>query len=278
MILLNGERLNFEKYPNGEIRIDNEQIWRDININNEITFKYEDESDLIKLMFLKNYIDENNLGVDCDLKILYLPYSRMDRVEGYYETTSAFTLKYICNFINSLNFNSVVVISPHSNVSMALLNKSTAVYPTIELLGEVMNKIGFDKEKDILFYPDDGSAKAHKNIKGFKYLVGYKSRDFNTGKIDKLDIVGDINLIKDAKVIILDDISSYAGTFIISAKKLKELGAKEVYLFVAHCEYSIFKGDLFQTDLIDKVFTTNSILDKEKISIEKMHIFDIIEL
>ena len=64
----------------------------------------------------------------------------------------------------------------------------------------------------------------------------------------------------DKKVLIVDDICSAGGTFKFSAMKLKELGAKDVALYVSHCEDNIQNGDLLKTDLISKIYTTDSIL------------------
>jgi ribose-phosphate pyrophosphokinase len=47
----------------------------------------------------------------------------------------------------------------------------------------------------------------------------------------------------------------------MSADKLYELGASEIYLFVTHAEHSIFKGSLFSSH-INKVFTTNTIINE----------------
>ncbi|NRT27906.1 phosphoribosylpyrophosphate synthetase [Clostridium beijerinckii] len=46
------------------------------------------------------------------------------------------------------------------------------------------------------------------------------------------------------------------------------MGATEIYLVVTHCEDTIFDGEILKTDLITKVFTTNSILSKEHEKIE----------
>ena len=71
------------------------------------------------------------------------------------------------------------------------------------------------------------------------------------------------------KVLIVDDICSRGGTFYHSAKALKNLGAGEIYLYVSHCENSILEGDLLTSNLVEKVFTTNSIFTKqhEKITV-----------
>jgi ribose-phosphate pyrophosphokinase len=66
------------------------------------------------------------------------------------------------------------------------------------------------------------------------------------------------------KVIIIDDLCSKGGTFILSAEKLKAVGAAEVYLIVAHCEEAVSQGKILESDLITKVFTTDSILQPGK--------------
>ncbi|MBW7460425.1 ribose-phosphate pyrophosphokinase, partial [Paenibacillus sepulcri] len=105
-----------------------------------------------------------------------------------------------------------------------------------------------------------------------KQLVGFKSRDFQTGDIQSLDIVGTVPA-EPFKVIIVDDLCSYGGTFIRSAEKLREIGASPVYLLVGHCEKSIHQGTILTTDLIDKVFTTNTILDQA--GHDKIQLFEI---
>lgn len=55
---------------------------------------------------------------------------------------------------------------------------------------------------------------------------------------------------------------NYVCDFLLNAKKLKELGAVKIYHLVGHCENTVFDGDVFTSGLIDKVFTTDSILTK----------------
>lgn len=103
-----------------------------------------------------------------------------------------------------------------------------------------------------------------------------------TGEIKSLEVVGDIKYKpENRKVIIVDDLSSYGGTFVHSAIALKNLGFSEVYLLVAHAENSIFKGDLFMH--VDKVFTTDSILTEHNHWHNRKHekqlkVYDIEEL
>lgn len=266
MIKINGTALEFKTFPNGETLVDGEQILNHAEGSNIISFKYESDGDLIKLMFVKNFLDDHNFNAS--LVIYYMPYSRMDRVEG----SSVFTLKYVSNFINTMGFEQVTLIEPHSDVSLALVNKSRAKYPSIELLERVIQETGFNPEVDYLFFPDAGAQKRYSKVKGYKQLVGFKVRDFQTGQIQKLDIVGAVAKTG-FKAIIVDDLCSYGGTFLLSAEKLRAVGASEIYLLVGHCEASIFQGKIPETDLIDRVFTTNTIIDQS--SSDKIHVYEI---
>lgn len=255
MISLNGEPLEFKTFPNGETLVKGEQILSFADDSNIVCFKYENDGDLIKLMFVKNFLDDHQYKAD--LIIYYMPYSRMDRVEG----SSVFTLKYIANFINAMDFEKVMLIEPHSDVSLALINKSRAKYPSVELLDQVILETKFNPDEDYLFFPDAGAQKRYSKVKGFKQLVGFKVRDFQSGQIQKLDVVGSIEK-PGFKVIIVDDLCSYGGTFLLSAERLREAGASEVYLLVSHCEKSVFQGKIPQSNLLNRVFTTDTILDQ----------------
>jgi ribose-phosphate pyrophosphokinase len=177
----------------------------------------------------------------------------MDRSEG----GSPFTLKHVANFINRLQFRKVLVIEPHSDVTCALLDRSEAKYINYELLHKVIGLTEFDVEHDYIVFPDSGASKRYSKMTGYRTLVGHKKRDFATGEIKGLDIIGDFNGTG-KKAIIVDDLSSYGGTFVHTSKALRIKGIEEVCLLVAHAENSIFKRDLF--DHVDAVFTTDSIL------------------
>lgn len=266
MLKLNGAELGLKQFPNGETLINGDEILTHMADFNTIAWKYEDDGDLIKLMFVKSYLDDRR--VKCTLTIYYLPYSRMDRIEG----TSAFTLKYTASFINSLNFESVTIIEPHSDVSLALIDRSIGKYPTIQLLEQVASMTGFNPGQDYLFFPDAGAQKRYSKVQGYRQLVGFKARDFQTGEIKSLDVVGNVDGTG-FKVIIVDDLCSYGGTFMLSAEKLKEIGASHIYLLVGHCEKSIYKGKVLDSDLIDRVFTTDTILGQAEH--DKIYIYEI---
>ena len=80
----------------------------------------------------------------------------------------------------------------------------------------------------------------------------------------------EVDMIAGKNILIIDDICSKGGTFYHSAKRLKEAGAANIYLYVTHCENTIYEGELLKEDsLIKHIFTTNSLLTapNEKITI-----------
>ena len=258
MIKVNGSVLHKEYFPDNTFRI--RQFIEDKKI--EIEWLYENEEELIALYFLNKHIREHGFVESIILKMPYIPNARMDRVKNDDEI---FTLKYFAEFINSMEFDKVIVKDAHSNVSLALINKveSEDISKNIRCL---VDKLLIDKQ-DIIFYPDEGACKRYSEIIEYKNAFGIKKRNWRTGKILGIDVNGHIPKEK-FNVLIVDDICSYGGTFYHSANKLKELGADKIYLYVTHCENNILKGELLKGDLIEKIYTTESIFTEENEKIE----------
>lgn len=249
MIKLNKEEVIFEKFPNKEM------LLRKFKGNNNllppvIDFKYEDDSDLIKLMILSK-----SLKYQCILNIMYMPYSRMDRgSDGI-----CFTLRYICEYINWLDFKEVNIYEPHSDVTTNILNNSKAIFYTIDLFEEFKDEIN----ADYILFPDKGAYNRYNDMFAkfnIPIINGNKKRDFATSKIEELKIKADIK--ENSNIVIIDDLCSYGGTFILAANILKQKGANNIYLIITHAEESILKGKIPESNLIKTVFTTNSIINK----------------
>lgn len=263
MIFLNNKQVVVKKFPNGESLIETSDF--ELRDENEIMLKFQDDSDIASLLFLKGYIDDNNKRAS--LTIPYMPYSRMDRTEGL----TVFTLKYLCKLINSMNFQSVTIYEPHSDVSVALLDRVKVVNMSAIIAKDVINNLKQDNL--YIVYPDAGAEKRYtKQIKYDKILTCSKERDFKTGLIKKLEINGTVSE-KTFDAIIIDDLCSKGGTFTLTAEKLKKMGANNIYLVVTHCEDNIFKGEILNTDIINRIYTTNSIISKEHEKIQIRNIF-----
>ena len=239
-----------------------------------IHWNYEDDREIVCLIFLVKHLRAHGAG-KIHLHMDYIPYARHDRATS---SEDVFTLKYFTEILNSLNLTEVSVLDPHSYVSEALIKNIRIKSPLqyIErVLVDILPVAGWyvdpEKNKDLpltIFYPDEGAMKRYSDIVPFPYAFGVKRRSCETGLIRSLDVVGDVFAIDGKDVLIVDDICSSGETALRSAQGLKELGAKDIYLYVTHCENTILGSELLDSGLIKKVYTTNSIFTKEHELIE----------
>lgn len=266
MILVNGQALTFTQFPDNtsSFRFDVSKSIEDMEWERyEIEWRYDNDAECILLWYLVNHI-RSVAGSDAII-YLYMPYipnARMDRVKNEDEV---FTLKWFANFINWLNFERVVVLDPHSNVATALIDNVLVVQPN-ELIQKAIDAIG---EDDLLLcYPDEGAAKRYSELLEAEYIFGIKHRNWRTGKIERLELTTP-ERVAGRTVLIVDDICSRGGTFTHTATALKAAGAKAIYLYVTHCEDTIFKGSVLTDGMVSRVFTTNSIFrgESDKVTI-----------
>lgn len=265
MIFLNGKQIDLtSRFPDGTFSFHvapNEAV----NLYGEahIDWYYKSEEEMPALFYLTRHLQQSHVVKRVSLFLPYCPNARLDRVHHDYEV---FTLKYFSEFINMLGFTSVSVLDPHSSVTTALIDRCEILSPE-PYIRRAIKEIN-DPEL-LLFYPDEGAMKRYADMVKMPYGFGIKRRHWETGKIVGLDIVCDPGQFKDRRVLIVDDICCRGGTFYHSAEALRKLGAKSVSVFCTHCEETIFSGDLLTTDLVDHIYTTNSIFraEHEKISV-----------
>ena len=271
MITLNGHVVEIENFPDGTILMKQDLVGA---LGTHIVWKYENDREFLALIYLVKHLRSKGIS-RISLYMPYIPNARMDRVKNL---DDVFTLKYFAEVLNSLDFHAVRVLDPHSSVSEALINNLWVDTPKTYIERVICyinggwfnwNTIG---DKLLMFYPDEGAMKRYSGMVKLPYAFGIKKRDWETGKILGLDVSGNVDAIAGKDILIVDDICSRGGTFYHSAKKLKELGANKIYLYISHCENTILDGDLLTSGLVEKVYTTNSIFTKEH---EKIEVFEL---
>lgn len=261
MLKLNDLEVTLGSFPDGTMLI-KQLVPADEKIT--ISWFYENDRELVALIYLANHIKAQG-NENLHLYMPYIPNARQDRVKS---GEDVFTLKYFASLINGLGFKTVTVLDPHSSVSEALINNIVIQKPQ-KLIEDTIKKIEeLEGETPSMFYPDEGAGKRYSGMINLPYAFGIKKRDWKTGTIMGLDVAGDVENISGKSILIVDDICSKGGTFYFSAKRLKELGANKIYLHITHCENSIFDGQLLTSDLIEKIYTTNSLITKEHEKIE----------
>lgn len=272
MIKVNGKTVLTETFPNQETKV-KEVIEVAKNQDSLVELIYESDADLVQLLFVKSRLDECQQKTK--LFIWYMPYSRMDRqIPG-----DLFTLKYVCQFIGGLGFESVLVLEPHSKKTEELLEtngvKVKSIYPVKQWAHQIMEKEKFSAI-DHIVYPDKGARSRYEAGIFPNLLTFEKKRDAQTGVIQGL-FLKEGHLNPGSHCIIMDDLCARGGTFMSVGKILKEGGAKRVSLLVAHCENTVFEGPLLKDDSpIDRIYTSPSMLTKshEKITLLPLEVND----
>ncbi len=211
----------------------------------EFVVRINSNDDLISLLQFKDVLRDN-------FKKVVIPCLFGQRSDRRFEMNQSFDLKVIANIINSCNFEKVTIIDAHSDVSAALLNNCVNYdpFPFVEYAFKKLSR-------PTLVSPDAGAYK-----KVFKYaeklnaplVAANKFRD-SKGEIF-LSVFGDV---RGKRCLIVDDYVDGGRTFITLAKKLKELGADQVYVYITHALFSYgtspFEG------IVDGIFCTNTIKD-----------------
>ena len=265
MLKLNDKVIELGHFPDGTLLV-KELVPTDHTAPRAatVTWLFESNEELVALIFLTKHLKAH--GVETvHLDMPYIPNARQDRVKS---DEDVFTLKYFAQIINDLGFASVTVLDPHSTVSEALLDRIVIRRPK-ENIEKVIAMVERSDHPLIMFYPDEGAMKRYSAMIDRPYTFGIKKRDWETGQICGLEASGMTEKIAGSDILIVDDISSRGGTFYFSAKKLKELGAGKIYLYISHCENTILQGEVLTSGLIETVFTTNSIFTEkhEKIQV-----------
>ena len=255
MIKLNGEPIQFKHFNDGTLRLTLSSVDKCIY---RITWLYENDEELTQIYFLTQHLRKAWKIAGITLEMPYVPNARMDRVK---DKNECFTLKYFCDFINSLNFTKVIIFDPHSRVAAALLD-NVEVYDATISITNVITK----HSTATLCFPDSGAMQRYSKLFSDIYFAfGVKDREWSSQEVKSLKIMGAKHMIAGHDVILCDDIISRGSTIYLAAKQLKEMGAEKIYVYCSHCEKTIMEPHLNGQslleipNLIEKVYTTNSI-------------------
>jgi phosphoribosylpyrophosphate synthetase len=128
------------------------------------------------------------------------------------------------------------------------------LYESIDVIPDLVKfaEKQFRFNKAILVTPDEGAQERYQ-IKGFG-----KNRENSF----KVDITGDLD-VRNKQVIVVDDLTKTGSTLLKAADRLRNQGADDVGMVVAHVLPLIKKGEKLLEELIEKargmIVSTNTI-------------------
>ena len=219
----------------------------------ELKIRGNTYEDLFRIASIKEAWDAansmNKMAVS-ELTIYCLIGQRSDR--RFHENES-FDLKVIAHFINSMNFDKVKVLHPHSPISLALINNSEQIshLPFVE---KAFKAIG----SPVLVSPDAGAYKGTHEIAQTLNADLIPSNKVRVAGEPIISIQGDV---QGKECLIVDDLADGGRTFKNLAEELKKQGASKVFLYVTHGQFNYGFDEL--KEHIDHIYCTNSYRDIE---------------
>lgn len=141
-------------------------------------------------------------------------------------------------------------------------------YQMIKALTREVPDISFDKNDTIIISPDEGGMNRcmyYSSVLEIDLGMFYKRRNYSVVVNGKNPIEAHVYLGRDVSgkdIIIVDDMISSGESVLDIAKRLKEQGAKRIFVFTA---FGLFCNGLenfdeaYETGYINKIFTTNLI-------------------
>lgn len=147
----------------------------------------------------------------------------------------SFALKVFARQLNTLGFDKVVVLDPHSDAAAAAVNNMVAVAQQHCLLQNAALRQAIATGELMLVAPDAGALKKIHPVAACgagEFAILGKERDLASGALTGFSLLaGDV---AGKAVLIVDDLCDAGGTFIGSAQVLRAAGARSVSLYVTH--------------------------------------------
>lgn len=226
-----------------------------------ITQRYRKIDDIFKIVLAVDAA--RRLGFkNISLILPYFPAARQDRVCNPGEPL---TVKVFTDMINGLGLDAVHILSPHSEVTPALLN-NVVVHDELIFAKKIVEE---DRTNTVfnIVCPDAGAGKRVGKIATylakqfptheFRLIRCEKERDVRDGSLKEFIVQADD--LERRHTIIFDDIVAMGGTFLGLAEKLREKGAGRLSIFTSHAD--CLQGLEKLAGVFDAVYTTDSKVD-----------------
>lgn len=256
MIKLNHVIFGSEEFSNGEVSYKPVEV---SPILNRIDLYFQNNKDIADLQFAVEFIRAEAPGAEIHLYMLYVPYGRMDRpITGY-----VFSLRLFANIINRLNLDKIITLDNHSSGITDMI-ENVCVLDINPYIKEAVRLY----RPDYLFFPDKGAMGKYPKIldpellKTYPYFYGEKKRVLD----DSREIIsyelfdGDLH-VAGSRILMIDDICCTGGTVIRAANIMRQRGAADIALWVAHCENNVIKHEIVRANSpVSKIYTSDSII------------------
>lgn len=205
--------------------------------------------------------------------VAVMPYMGLARQDRKDKPRCAIGAKLVADLLAAAGIDRVMTMDLHAdqiqgffNVPVDHLYAATLFVPYIKAL---------ELENLVIAAPDMGGTKranAYSRFLQTEMVICYKLRK-KANVVEEIKVIGDV---KDKDVVIVDDMIDTAGTICLSAKLMKDMGAKSIRVVVTHPIFSGPAYDRIESSPITEVVVTDSIPLKNHI--DKIKVLSIADL
>lgn len=180
-------------------------------------------------------------------------YARQDRKD---QPRVPITAKLVANLLVAAGANRILTMDLHSQQIQGFFDIPVDHLYASPVFFEYLGTLRSNTL--VVCSPDVGGMKmaaAYADVLGAGLGLVAKKRKSATN-VEAINVVGEV---KDADVLLVDDITETAGTLTAAAKLLREHGARSVRAAVSHCILNEVAVERLKSGLIDELITTNSV-------------------
>lgn len=227
--------LRIEKFSNGETYARFEESVRGDEVFFIQSIAGQNVNDLLMETLIVADAASRASAANFTAVIPHYAYARQDRKAASREPI---TSRLVANLLEAAGVDRVITLDLHSNQIQGFFDIPVTHLTALYLFGDYFKSKNFDWENTVVVSPDMGRAKVAKKLSdylGCDVAIAHKSRP----KHNAAEVMGLIGDIKGKTCIINDDMIDTAGTLTGSIRKLKEMGAGDIYISATH---GIFSG------------------------------------
>lgn len=189
--------------------------------------------------------------------IPFYGYARQDRKD---RPRVPVTAKLVADLLTTAGASRILTMDLHSQQIQGFFNIPVDhLYAAPVLIPYLRKKL---KNSAVVVAPDLGSVKmaqAYSNMLDSGFAVVAKRR-VSAVSVESLHLVGDV---KGRECILIDDLTSTAGTLVEAAVLLKNKGAESVFAAVSHCLLNEIGRQRLIDSCIEELITTNGVPVKD---------------
>lgn len=191
----------------------------------------------------------------------YLAYARKDRQT---KSRDPVTTRYLAQLFEAVDVDAIMTLDVHNIVAFQNAHRCRTVHlDTRSLFSQHLLDLVAADESIVVASPDPGGVKRAQLFRetleatlgrpvGSAFMEKRRSSDVVTGDL----LVGDL---RDATVIIIDDLISSGGTMVRAARVCRENGARRIFAFAAHGLFVGAAAANLSDDSIACTFTTDTV-------------------